>query len=326
MSQRALAVRTESDKETKPALVANKGGKGHDAVAALPAKEVCKRHLEGKCKYGDKCLYAHTGSEKSKGKGKDKDKKKGEDKKKPEGKGKAAETPAPKDKAKHLDENGKPRVCKYFQKGKCSKGDSCLYAHIAVSTAVLLSSLVPEASGAFIAAAACMYMSASINATVSLPHVEVPSIAALANVVCSDGSILDSGSGCHLRSTRTVDPADVFKDQAVILETALGPTKNASSTMLAADDVLPQRTARVLDASPAVTSLGLLCMQAGFSFFCLNNHCPVLVNSDGNCYQVPLSHFVPILQRVSTLPQDQALSMLQQFASQVSCSRGALIA
>ena len=139
-----------------------------------------------------------------------------------------------------------------------------------------------------------------------------------------NGSVLDSGSGLHLSNKQSVDADTLFKDNPVILDTAQGLASNSTGTHLPADDILPARSARVLDKTPNVTSLGQLCMRAGFSFFWLAFHEPVLITKSGICYKVPLQHLVPVLEKLETVSEEDGISLLRQLEQHVSTTCAAV--
>ena len=319
-SQRALSVRTDANRvaalvtrsnaddrnKASAAQPAEDKGKKGESVPTVPAQEACRKFLAGTCTNGDKCKYAHA----SKAKGKPQQSK---------GKSKGKQKEGDRSKS-HLLPDGTVKPCVYFPKGKCTKGDACLYSHAAVKLGAvcLLASMLPEASSAFVAAAACMCVGSNLTDSNIIP--------ALVNqtFVQGNGSVLDSGSGLHLSNKQSVDAGALFKDNPVILDAAQGLASNSTGTHLPADDILPARSARVLDKTPNVTSLGQLCMRAGFSFFWLAFHEPVLITKSGICYKVPLQHLVPVLEKLETVSEEDGISLLRQLEQHVSTTCAAV--
>jgi hypothetical protein len=129
------------------------------------------------------------------------------------------------------------KLCHFFPKGECTRGDKCRFVHDGA----------PKVKG-------------TVAQVRSTPVKVVPPPTVAAPVV------LDSGSGVHLRDANNIQPNDqLVQVQPVRLLTAGGEVPSETAIIVPACDVLPQREARTVPGTPDVDSLGLLCLNEGYS-------------------------------------------------------------
>ena len=131
---------------------------------------------------------------------------------------------------------------------------------------------------------------------------------------------LDSGAGIHIVNPKDLDVVpSIHPATNLRLDTANGIIESRDATLLSIPlgDTTINAEARVLQNSPSVLSLGRLCAEQGFSLVWSKNNLPLLIDSTGRTYEVPLSSFVPILNGAKELDTLASSNLLHELLSAV---------
>ena len=122
---------------------------------------------------------------------------------------------------------------------------------------------------------------------------------------------------CNTKDVSASDP--VSQAPLIILETANGIIRSTTvaqqSVPIGSESISVE--SRILHDSPSVLALGRLCMLQGYGFVWCTGQLPMLVSPSNKVFEIPLQHFVPVVDSVNELSSDIAQQRIQEMIDRV---------
>ena len=150
-------------------------------------------------------------------------------------------------------------------------------------------------------------------------------VVAAATLSHVDRWIADTGCGYDLIQLDEVMRNKVVKrpckGEPIRLDTANGLVEIKEQVALHVPEINEEVRACVLEATPAVLSVGRRCMEHGYAFHWEPGRAPILVCPGGNILHLGVEHYVPYLSR-GTVPQPAVAAAVEGGASSSSDPSG----